>query len=56
MPKQTTPAEPAILFNVFIMTPVVICCRSEGEMEHEVGELESETIRGVKNVLQLLYC
>lgn len=45
MPKQTSPAAPVILSNVFIMMPVIICCGSRGETEHKEGELESDVQR-----------
>lgn len=55
--KQTTPAAP-ILFNVFIMMSVIICCGNEGKTEHKEEELESKTFRDGKtegsNIFRLL--
>lgn len=57
MPKQTTPAAPIILFNVFITMSVIICHGHGVEAEHKEGEFEAETFTdGKSGRSKLLRC
>lgn len=47
-PKQTAPAAQAIAFNVFIMTPVEICCGSGGGFSTKRDRHSERRLRSVR--------